>query len=95
MLEWTSITEEGDEEMGVCRTLGLLLFTHLLFDQLVQSDGVLRLEAFLLLLHLLQDEPWGEGVSIDALVATAGTLPEPTVDPLLYGLQEVLANLDR
>jgi len=34
-------------------------------------------------------------VSIDALVASAGTLPEPAVDPLLYGLKEVLAHLGK
>ena len=67
--------------------------THLTLHELVQRDGVLRLHILLLLLLLLQDKPRGEGVAVDALVPPVRALPEPAVDPLVDGMQEVLAHL--
>lgn len=67
--------------------------TYLSLHQFIQSNGILRLHVFLLLLLFLQHKPWGEGVAIDALITTARTLPEPAVKPLLNGLEEMPTDL--
>ena len=64
--------------------------TYLLFHQFFDGDGLLFLLLFLFL--LLEDEPGRQGVAVDTLVPV-GTVPEPTVDALLYGVKEVLTHL--
>lgn len=67
---------------------------YLCFDQLLECDGLLRLEFLLLFQLLLEDKTGREGVAVDTLVST-WTLPEPAIDALFNRMEEVLTDLSK
>ena len=65
---------------------------YLCFDQLLECNGLLRLELLLLFQLLLEDKTGREGVAVDTLLS-AWTLPEPAIDALFNRMEEVLTDL--
>ena len=65
---------------------------YLCLDKLLKGNGVLWLKLLLFFELSLEDKPGREGVAVDTLFS-ARTLPEPTIDSLLNGMEKVLTHL--